>query len=283
MKRSLKKVISLVLVASMILPLTGCSNLLKKLAGKDASKVLTATLDDFYNDPASWLESNSDSIEMPQITEAGMQLALEQIGNTSYELMEPKVNNNRDEAKITVKFSGVHILENVPMGTEDEVRDFIADSDTDDVEIQFVLSKKNKDWKITDMTGISEVFITPYASIAFVDENGMPTSFYQPFFDEVVVDTVWYDPVMGNPLNGRSMSQEEAIEAVVYFNTPMYLTFTANLYKNDELIQSIEVPVNGLTVANCDFWGERYTNGSYTCELVYDGGVVATSEALSVN
>lgn len=279
---SLKRVISTLLIVSIVLPLTGCSDLLKKFAGKDASKVLSATIDEFYDDPSAWIESNSD-IDMSGLTDAGLQLALEQIGATSYELEEPKVNNNRDEAKITVKFTGVHVLDDVPMATEEEIRDFIEDSDTEDVEIQFVLTKKKDSWKITDLSGIYEVFFLPYESIAFVDENGMPTSYYQPFFDDIVVDTIWYDPMYGNPINGRSMMQQDAVEAVVYFNTPVYLTFTANLYKNDELIQTMEVVVDGGTVATCDFWGERYTNGSYTCELLYDGGVVTTSESLTVN
>ena len=63
----------------------------------------------------------------------------------------------------------------------------------------------------------------------------------------------------------------------------MYLTFTANLLKNDEVVQTMDITVDGGTIAYCEFWGSRYASGSYTMELIFDDGVVAVTDTLSVN
>ena len=51
MKNSfLKRTVSLLLISAMVLPFTGCSKFLANIASKEASKVLTAALYDFYSD-----------------------------------------------------------------------------------------------------------------------------------------------------------------------------------------------------------------------------------------
>ena len=102
--------------------------------------------------------------------------------------------------------------------------------------------------------------------------------------DEHVVDSVWYEPLMSQPYTGSSISgAPQALTACIYFDSPVYMTFTANLIKNGDVYQSIEVSVYGGTTAYCEFYGENYGNGSYTVELMYCDGVVATTPSISVN
>ena len=64
------------------------------------------------------------------------------------------------------------------------------------------------------MSELVTVFFEPYEDIVYVDENGMPTSYYEPFFDECYVDGTWYEPLMSTPLDSRTLdSAPEALTA----------------------------------------------------------------------
>ena len=284
-KSFIKKAVSVLLLASMAVSSSGCSKILEKFAAKEAEAVLTEALDAFYSDPVNGLSEYDDSFEIPDMLEESLAFAIEGVSSSTYELGEPSFNSNRTTAKIPVTFNDVLEVEDIAMGTEDEVSDALGNCDRNDVEITFVLKNKKGDWIIEDMSELIDVFFTPYESIVFVDENGMPTSYYQPFFDECLVDSVWYEPIMSNPLDGSSLHAPSALLAVFYFDRPMYMTFTVNLLKSGDVVDSIEVVVDGGTTAYCQFWqnGTVYTNGSYTIELTYGDSVVATTESLTVN
>lgn len=284
-KSFIKKAVSVLLLASMAVSSSGCSKILEKFAAKEAEAVLTEALDAFYSDPVNGLSEYDDSFEIPDMLEESLAFAIEGVSSSTYELGEPSFNSNRTTAKIPVTFNDVLEVEDIAMGTEDEVSDALGDCDRNDVEITFVLKNKKGDWIIEDMSELIDVFFTPYESIVFVDENGMPTSYYQPFFDECLVDSVWYEPIMSNPLDGSSLHAPSALLAVFYFDRPMYMTFTVNLLKSGDVVDTIEVVVDGGTTAYCEFWqnGTVYTNGSYTIELTYGDSVVATTDSLTVN
>lgn len=284
-KSFIKKAVSVLLLASMAVSSSGCSKILEKFAAKEAEAVLTEALDAFYSDPVNGLSEYDDSFDIPDMIEESLAFAIEGVSASTYELGEPSFNSNRTTAKIPVTFNDVLEVEDIAMGTEDEVSDALGNCDRNDVEITFVLKNKKGDWIIEDMTELIDVFFTPYESIVFVDENGMPTSYYQPFFDECLVDSVWYEPIMSNPLDGSSLHAPSALLAVFYFDRPMYMTFTVNLLKSGDVVDTIEVVVDGGTTAYCEFWqnGTVYTNGSYTIELTYGDSVVATTDSLTVN
>ncbi len=285
MKNSLLKKASCVLILfSMILSSTGCSAILEKIAAKEATEYLTEVLDAFYADPVNGLADYVSDYEIPEMLEDSLTFALNGIDASSYEIGEPKINSDRTTAKIPVTFSNVLIVDDIPMGTVDEVSEFLGDCDTDEVKITIVLSSKKGDWKVDDVSELVSLFFEPYESLIFVDEYGMPTSYYEPFFEECLVDTVWYEPLMSTPLSSNTISGvPEALTCCVYFDRPMYLTFEANLIQNDTVIQTLEVNTNGGSIAYCEFWGQTYNRGSYTLELTYDGNVVATSVPVTVN
>lgn len=284
-KSFIKKAVSVLLLASMAVSSSGCSKILEKFAAKEAESVLTEALDAFYSDPVNGLSEYDDSFDIPDMIEESLAFAIEGVSASTYELGEPSFNSNRTTAKIPVTLNDVLEVEDIAMGTEDEVSDALGNCDRNDVEITFVLKNKKGDWIIEDMSELIDVFFTPYESIVFVDENGMPTSYYQPFFDECLVDSVWYEPIMSNPLDGSSLHAPSALLAVFYFDRPMYMTFTVNLLKSGDVVDTIEVVVDGGTTAYCEFWqnGTVYTNGSYTIELTYGDSVVATTDSLTVN
>ncbi len=284
MKKSLfKKVTTILITGAMVLSSTGCSKILEGIAAKELNEVLTETLDAFYDDPINGL-SDYDSYEVPEMLEESLGFALDGIAASSYEIGEPEFNKDRTKAEVTVTFSNVLQVGEIPMGTVDEVSDYLGDCDDDDIEITFSMKNSKGDWVVTDVSELIDVFFTPYESLIFVDENGMPTSYYAPFFDDLVVDTVWYEPLMSNPLDVYTINgTPEALTAYVYFNRPVYLEFEANLLKDGDVIQTLTVTVTNGSTACCEFWGQSYSSGSYTVELLFDGSVVTTSEPVTVS
>ena len=228
MKNSfLKKSVCAVMTAALLFTSTGCGAFLAKIASKNAIEYLTGALDAFYADPVSGLSDYDDSFEIPGLLDESLQFALDGIAGSSYEIGEVSLNKGRTTAKIPVTFSKVIEVEDIPMGTVDEVADALGDCDKSDVEITFTLTT----------------------------------------------------PLSTGSLHGAP----DAMLAVVYFDRPMYLTFTANLVRGGEVVQSIEVDTNGETIAYCEFWGETYQSGTYTMELVYDDGTVTETTPLTIN
>lgn len=285
MKNSLfKKVVCLVVMAAMLLSVSGCSKFLANISAKEASSVLTEALDAFYSDPVEGPKSYDESYEVPSMLEQSLTFALDGVSSSNYELGEAEINKNRTVATIPVTFSKVLEVTDIPIGTVDEVSDALGDCDKNDVEISFVLKERNGNWVIEDMSELVSVFFDPYTTLIYTDENGMPTSYYQPFFDECIVDSAWFEPLMANPLDNPVINgTPEALTACVYFDRLIYLPFTANLIRGDEVIQTVDVDVDGLSIAYIEFWGLNYGRGSYTVELVYDGSVVYTSAPVTVN
>ena len=272
-KSFIKKAVSVLLLASMAVSSSGCSKILEKFAAKEAEAVLTEALDAFYSDPVNGLSEYDDSFDIPDMIEESLAFAIEGVSASTYELGEPSFNSNRTTAKIPVTFNGVLEVEDIAMGTEDEVSDALGNCDRNDVEITFVLKNKKGDWIIEDMSELIDVFFTPYESIVFVDENGMPTSYYQPFFDECLVDSVWYEPIMSNPLDGSSLHAPSALLAVFYFDRPMYMTFTVNLLKSGDVVDTIEVVVDGGT----------YTTNGLGSPSIYSTADITVSNATLVS
>lgn len=284
MKNSLlKKTVCVTLITSVCISSAGCSKFLEKIAADEASEVLTEALDAFYSDPVNGVADYDDSFDIPELLDDSMTFALEGIEGSTYELGEPEVSKDRSTIEFTVTFNDVIEVADIPMGTTDEVSDALGDCDREDVEIEFTLTENKGDWEIEDMSELIDVFFVPYESLVYIDENGMPTSFNQDFFDECVVGTAWYDPLMANPLDNNNLQSPPALIGVIYFDRPMYMTFTANLLKNDEIVQTMEITLDGSTIAYCEFWGSRYSSGTYTMELVYGDGVAAVTDTLSVS
>ena len=279
------KIVSVLLAALVLLPMTGCSGFLKKIAGKEAAERLEEELDFFYSDP---FFVSSDGDETPEYTvnldSFGTELVLAGLTDTRYVLDDPVVNDGRDKVAIDVTFTDVRVIGEIPPGTQEDISGFVEAAPVEDIELTFELRRKKDEWYVTDMSGLRDIFIAPYEDLIYIDENGMPTSFYEPFFEDITEDCAWYDPIMGNPMDSRQISTTQNLQAVFYFNRPVYLVFDAVLLKDGGVVSQTEVVVDGGTTANCEFWdgGRNFTGGSYTVELYYAGGLVDSSDVLTV-
>ncbi|MCQ2516204.1 MAG: hypothetical protein MJ094_05010 [Saccharofermentans sp.] len=272
-----KKSLSIVMTVAVIFTATGCSDFLEGIASRKAIDALDSTLADFISDPASVV--NVDDLDDNQLA-----IALDGFSDVTYSIDEDvKMNSSRDKVTVDVTFENVRVLNDIPVGTEEEVAEYIENASTNDVEVSYTLKRNESKWEVVDEPDYYSIFFEPYSRIAYIDENGMPTAFNQEFFDECVVAAVYYDPVMGNPLDRASISSPVAIQMVVYFDRLMYLPFTAELVKNGSVVQTIDVIVDNQSIANCDFSGQAYTPGTYTVNVYFDGGIVASEDITVAN
>ena len=58
-----KKLISSVMIVSMVVSATGCSKILEGIASKEVTEIMTDALDAFYSDPVGGLADYDDSYE----------------------------------------------------------------------------------------------------------------------------------------------------------------------------------------------------------------------------
>lgn len=276
--KNIKKLVLVTMVSAFLLTAVGCSDILESIASRKA----ISTLDDSIS---QFLCSPTDYVDVDSFDENQLSLALDGLADVTYTIDEDAdLNSSRNKAEITVTFENVRILEEIPFGTEEQVNSYLESVKTDDVDVTFTLTRDESTWELEDASEeLFNLFYEPYSHVAYIDENGMPTSFNQVFFDECVVASVFYDPIMGNPLDRALLENPVAIEMVVYFDRPMYIPLTAELVKNDSVVQTIELNLDGLTIANCDFSGQIYSAGSYEVNVYFDGGLVASSDITVTN
>ncbi len=109
------------------------------------------------------------------------------------------------------------------------------------------------------------------------------------FVRDAYLISCWYDAVDDNPVDYGSVNSEDAfaLKGVFYFNTPLTTVFEARLYKDDEVILTREVRMNGNVTAEADFSAGleglgTFETGEYYVELVFDGESIATTSIMRV-
>ena len=109
------------------------------------------------------------------------------------------------------------------------------------------------------------------------------------FIKSILVHSVWYDVVSGNPADYDSISSEKAfaLKGVFYFSEPLTAVFEARLCKDGETILKREVKIDRDVTCGCDFSAGleglgTFDAGSYTVVLLYDGIEVAKTDVMRV-
>ena len=146
-------------------------------------------------------------------------------------------------------------------------------------------------YKLNTGIGIVGCSGNPSYAIRFnktLDIIGTYIKFPKPY-SEFVVDPIWYDPMLAIPLNSDSISDPIALQCAFYFNTPVNLKLKADLKDaNGKVIASRDIDINNSVIAiadfSCEYVGvDRFAQGNYTVELIYDGEVFAkTDDPLTV-
>lgn len=109
------------------------------------------------------------------------------------------------------------------------------------------------------------------------------------FIRDAYLISCWYDVVDDNPVDYGSVNSEDAfaLKGVFYFNTPLTAVFEARLYKDDQVLLTREVRMNGNVTAEADFSAGleglgTFETGEYYVELFFDGESIATTSIMRV-
>ena len=281
----LRKFCATLMMAVMLVNITGCSDFLKKIALEKVTDYVTLTMNSFFENPEAILSANSQNeVIMPELTEQQAELAANAIHGSAYEISNIKINDKRNKATVSLTFEKCpEFSVEDPIGTMDELEDLL---EYNDVEIDLtVLRTKDHKWVFEDLSELANIFYVPFEAPCVLDENGNPYNINQAYINMVYVDDYWFDPLMNNPMYNSSLRQTDYLKCVFYFNRPMTLECTAELQCNGTVVETVDIALNGDVTADCHFTCDagNFSAGSYTVVLYYNGQEMVTSGAISVS
>ena len=281
----LRKICASVLVALMLINITGCSDYLKKIALEKVTDYITTSLNGFFENPETVLSENSQAeIVYPELIEQQTELAHTVIHDSAYEISKIKLNEKRTEAVVTLTFEKCpSFATDDPIGTVDELEDQL-EYDEKDIDVTVIRTKDHK-WIFEDLNELVEIFYAPFELPCVLDDNGDPYNINAAYMNMIYVDDYWFDPLMNNPLQSPNLRQTDYLKCVFYFNRPMSITCTAELQCNGNVVDTVEVDLNGSVTADCHFTNTagNFSAGSYTVVLYFNEQEMATSGAITVS
>ena len=123
----------------------------------------------------------------------------------------------------------------------------------------------------------------------YIIETTEPVESDIGFVRNAYLTSTWYDIVDDNPVDYDYVNSEDAfaLKGVFYFNTPLNCVFEAYLYKDNEVLLTRYVKMNGNVTAEADFSAGleglgTFEPGEYYVELRLDGESVASTSSMRV-
>lgn len=280
-----KKGTAALLVAFMMLNISGCSDLLKGIAADKASKYTASVMESFVKSPRETLDANSlAEIEYPELTEDQEKLVNDYISSAEYEIGEVQMNDKRTKGTVEIRFFDCPVFDDTfVMGTMDEVTEQLSDLKSDvSVELTVKRTDDHK-WIFEDLSGFVDVLMTPYQEICFLDDDGNPINVTAGYIDLVYVDCAWYDPLMNNPVATNRLAGTDYLKVVFYFSRPMTMDLHYELIHNNGVSESADISLENDITADCHFTAQNaFEGGSYQIILYYGDTVIAESETMTV-
>ena len=280
-----KKGTAAILIAFMMLNITGCSDFLKGIAADKATKYTTSVMEEFVKSPKETLEANSlAEIEYPELTEEQEAFVNEYISSAEYEIGDVELNDKRTKGTVEIRFFDCPVFDDTfVIGTMDEVEEQLSDLKADvSVELTIKRTDDHK-WIFEDLNGFVDVLMDPYQEICFLDDDGNPINITAGYIDLIYVDCAWYDPLMNNPVSANRLSGTDYLKVVFYFSRPMTLDLRCELIYNSGVSETADVILDNDITADCHFTAQNaFESGSYQVILYYGDTVIAESETLTV-
>ena len=290
----IKKITSLILTVCLLLSVTGCGFIMDQIETSKIEAMVSESLEQFFGSKGSYdLNSHAKKkYDLSDLIEEQKALESYAVSKCSgFEIKETKVNDGRESAQCTVEFYKVPDLSaiDILIATSDEYEDEIDSLKKKTVKISFKLVKnKNGDWIYADLNKFFDTFAAPIKDLCILDEEGKPLNVTAAYIDAFYQESVWYDPLMGNPAEGDTLVSPVALVNYFYFKQPMVLSLTAVLMKDDDEVSRLEVNVNNSVVAKCDFdagltvGSSSFEAGSYTVVLMSGDITIAESGVIRV-
>ncbi len=294
--KATKKIISMLLTAIFTMSLfTACSE--KADPEGELTEYAQETVEDFFDRLRSSLRYNSlRDIEFPELTDEQQELMEYAYSETTVKVGNVEIDDNNDEkGTVELVFSNykAYSEDMAFIGTMDEFKAAVDDIKGEKVTLKLKAVKDDNDeWIFKDLRDVAEMFYEPYDQLCFLDEEGNPINITEAYslyiaeqYTDLYVNSYWYDPQMGNPLDSGSIPfVVDALQLAFYFNSPISGSFTAELIRDNQSVATIELTVNEGVMILCDFpAGEQgFGNGSYTVKLCTGGICIASSVPLRV-
>ena len=295
---------------------TGCSSMFENMASESASDTVESFVDDFLDSPddfdyKEYFEKNPKF----KVTDEQLDVLTFAIKKVKYEVISSTVDNDREKAKVVLKFTHVYDIDSLEQtsGTTDSLIFDIGELDKVSKKVTFKLVRDDdENWVISDMDDFDELLMSPYEELdVYSGVEPSETSSTEPSSSsnpsggnnpgsgsatdynsvcQAYIYTVWFDVNMDSPLATNSVSSEDAfaVKNVFYFNEPVYCTLKAELSHNGQVLLSNDIVMEGEVTCECDFSAglNNMTNfeaGDYKVTLYYDGQVVAEPDVMTVN
>ena len=297
MKRSASFCKGVTVLLALTLVMAGLSGCFKK---EDPQKELTEyseeVTENFFDKLKASIKYNSSrDVEFPELTEEQIELMEYAFSGTDVKLGDVEIDDDDDE-KGTVEyvFSGYKSYSDdlTKIATMDEYKAIVDDIKSEKVTVRLKAIKENDEWIFKDMSEIEEMFFEPYEELCFLDENGNPiniTDAYSEYiagmYGDIYISSYWYDPILGNPLMGSSISSPVSLQNVFYFPEPVSGEFTAQLESNGNVVATIDISIDNEVTIMCDFPAPSggYTAGGYMVTLMIGSVPLAASQTITVN
>ena len=281
-----KLLISLIMLIPVVLCATGCSALMYDRIYEGLEDYVYGFTKDVSKDSIKVLNDNSAKrIKPNKITDEQNDI-FEKTFNIKCKVDSLVLDEGNYTAtcKMKVTYTDISAEFDNDLLTVDEFVDKIKELDTKTRTITLTLTRTGKEWKFDDLSEIYLAAQKPYGELFVCDEEGYPINVTQEYFDSIYIQPLWYDPLYSTPLHLNKLEDPCALQCAFYFNTPVNLKFTANLKDvNDKIIATREIDVKNSVIAiadfSCEYVGvDRFTQGNYTIELLYNDEVFAKTE-----
>lgn len=259
--------------------------------GSIASAAKTTKKDEISN---VFVEYSDSEVDFPELTDEQYGLVVDDLSSidTNFSIKKINVSEDRKSATIVLVLDNVFIPDGDKLYTGDKeaIQKQIRKSRQDETEVTLELVRDDTKWIFDDLSELVDIIFLPYEKVYFIGPDGLPINitdeFIQQYADESFIECIWYDPIMGSPLDDYEMKPTQYLECVFYFNKPQKLEVEAVLKNDGEEVMRIKMPISNSVVATCDYGydlkSKTFDAGDYIVELYVRDYLLATSPVIKV-
>ncbi len=287
----LNTILLMLVLVPLIFASTGCSYLMYDRIYNGLEEYVDGFIEDAEKEPIKTLNANSSKrIKVSKLSDEQQDIFDDTFSlKFKIDYLTLDDGNYTATCKMKVTYTDITAEFDNELHTVDEYVKLIEDLDTKTKTMTFTLTRTGKEWSFDDLSEIYTVAQKPYGSLFVCDDEGYPLSLSQDYFDTIYIQPLWYDPLYSTPLHLNKLEDPCALQCAFYFNTPVNLKLKADLKDaNGKVIASRDLDINNSVIAiadfSCEYVGvDRFAQGNYTVELIYDGEVFAkTDDPLTV-
>ena len=269
-----KRLIISILIIVHALSFAGCGLFFDDYGPEGMDAFVTTNLDRFFS---SGCETDLNSLcsrkyDVSGIPDEQMELFRYSLRGCLYEIIDSRIREGNDSGVCIVDFVKVPraIDLKIRKASAEDYKKAIDRLDKESVRVTFRLTKDvYGDWMFDELDDFYDSFLRAYDGLEYLDDKGIPVYITEDYLTPFLVESVWYDPLMNNPLKGNSLEKPVALVNVFCFNQKLTVSLTAKLFRGKDEVAEFDVAVDDDIMLKCDFDAGVYTKSEYFREGVY--------------